>query len=614
MADKRKLLGDIERCHKKVVEGVDSFKEIWNKLHLAKNQGAANQREKYEQDLKKEIKKLQRLRDQIKSWCQSNEVKDKRALIDDRKLIEAQMESFKIVERDAKTKAYSKEALGLPAKLDPAERERCEMRDWLNKSIETLNIEVDKLECDVETIQAQTRKKKNAASGGDKLDELHRFIKNHRNHIAHLEALLRMWDNDTLEIDDVKTIQEEVEYYITDYSSPDFVENEYLYEDIVDPELLNSSMVEPRLSSTHSDNEDGSEDEDSHVSFDSHNDVTEQQPVAAPVPAASPPVKVTKMSPPSKPQQTSTPAPPTTRTRHPTPNSNSSGTSIPSTTPTSTVTTASSVPSSNTSNSGSNSSPPSSVPIRGVESKPLQMTITTPVSGNIVMPKTTPPSVISPPASITSNPMGMNNTNSLYTNLHITHSDTIRSPTTVVESRLADGVESDQEPFVLDPILGVSPLGPVPLTPEREMQLMMLEAASMNLPLPSDSNRIRSMNMLNSYHAQIPSHHYHSYDPKHSFDSYEYFKNLVPDTLFFIFYFYEGTKAQYYAAKALKEQHWRFHKKVKMWFQRYDKPKEIVESHETGTYVYFDTDLWQQRTKEDFKFEYKFLEENTLDD
>jgi hypothetical protein len=28
-----------------------------------------NQKEKFEADLKKEIKKLQRLRDQIKSWC-----------------------------------------------------------------------------------------------------------------------------------------------------------------------------------------------------------------------------------------------------------------------------------------------------------------------------------------------------------------------------------------------------------------------------------------------------------------------------------------------------------------------------------------------------------------
>ena len=44
--------------------------------------------EKYEEDLKKEIKKLQRLRDQIKTWVASGEVKDKSTLMDNRKLIE----------------------------------------------------------------------------------------------------------------------------------------------------------------------------------------------------------------------------------------------------------------------------------------------------------------------------------------------------------------------------------------------------------------------------------------------------------------------------------------------------------------------------------------------
>ena len=44
--------------------------------------------EKYEEDLKKEIKKLQRLRDQIKSWLNSPEVKDKSVLLDHRKLVE----------------------------------------------------------------------------------------------------------------------------------------------------------------------------------------------------------------------------------------------------------------------------------------------------------------------------------------------------------------------------------------------------------------------------------------------------------------------------------------------------------------------------------------------
>ena len=44
--------------------------------------------EKYEEDLKREIKKLQRLRDQIKTWIASGEIKDKSTLMENRKLIE----------------------------------------------------------------------------------------------------------------------------------------------------------------------------------------------------------------------------------------------------------------------------------------------------------------------------------------------------------------------------------------------------------------------------------------------------------------------------------------------------------------------------------------------
>jgi len=79
------FLGEIDRCLKKVTEGVETFEDIWQKVHNATN---SNQKEKYEADLKKEIKKLQRLRDQIKSWIASAEIKDKSALLDYRKLIE----------------------------------------------------------------------------------------------------------------------------------------------------------------------------------------------------------------------------------------------------------------------------------------------------------------------------------------------------------------------------------------------------------------------------------------------------------------------------------------------------------------------------------------------
>lgn len=102
------------------------------------------------------------MRDQIKSWIASGEIKDKSTLMDYRKLIETvdlpltfilnrftevllimqQMERFKVVERETKTKAYSKEGLGAAQKLDPAQKEREEISNWLVCCIDQLNIQV----------------------------------------------------------------------------------------------------------------------------------------------------------------------------------------------------------------------------------------------------------------------------------------------------------------------------------------------------------------------------------------------------------------------------------------------------------------------------------------
>ena len=67
-------------------EGVKLFQDLWEKVQNAPN---PNQKEKFESELKKEIKKLQRLRDQIKTWITSGDIKDKKQLIEARKLIEA---------------------------------------------------------------------------------------------------------------------------------------------------------------------------------------------------------------------------------------------------------------------------------------------------------------------------------------------------------------------------------------------------------------------------------------------------------------------------------------------------------------------------------------------
>lgn len=70
---------------KKVAEGIDDFNDIFDKIYSTQH---ANQKDKLESDLKKEIKKLQRLRDQIKTWLGSNEIKDKKQLLENRKAIE----------------------------------------------------------------------------------------------------------------------------------------------------------------------------------------------------------------------------------------------------------------------------------------------------------------------------------------------------------------------------------------------------------------------------------------------------------------------------------------------------------------------------------------------
>lgn len=70
---------------KKVAEGVVVFEGIYDKLVECTN---ASQKEKLEDNLKKEIKKLQRSRDKYKTWHSMNDIKDKAPLAEKRKLIE----------------------------------------------------------------------------------------------------------------------------------------------------------------------------------------------------------------------------------------------------------------------------------------------------------------------------------------------------------------------------------------------------------------------------------------------------------------------------------------------------------------------------------------------
>ena len=88
------------------------------------------------------------------------------------------------------------------------------------------------------------------------------------------------------------------------------------------------------------------------------------------------------------------------------------------------------------------------------------------------------------------------------------------------------------------------------------------------------------------------------------------FDKFDVDTLFFVFYFQQGTYQQHLAAKQLKKRSWRYHKKYNTWFQRHEEVTKSTDEYEQGTYVYFDFESgWCQRIKKDFTFEYIYLED-----
>ena len=210
------LLAEIDRVMKKIDEGVELFDEIWEKVYSAEQQ---NQKEKHEIELKKEIKKLQRLRDQIKTWIGGTEVKDKDALLDARRLIETKMEQFKVCEKETKTKAYSKEGLAKQERLDPEEEKREATISWISEIIDQIQGFVDEKELEVEKLSAGKGKKTNK----NQLDECQQHLSNHKFHLNKLEGIMRLVRNGVLEPDTVDEMKEDLDYYCESHEEDDYI-------------------------------------------------------------------------------------------------------------------------------------------------------------------------------------------------------------------------------------------------------------------------------------------------------------------------------------------------------------------------------------------------------
>ncbi|KAA1465970.1 hypothetical protein DENSPDRAFT_830686 [Dentipellis sp. KUC8613] len=246
----RKLQTEIDRTLKKVAEGVEVFESIYEKMQASTNQ---TQKEKQEMDLKTQIKKLQRLRDQIKTWVASNDIKDKTPLLENRRLIETQMEKFKACEKEMKTKAFSKEGLIQSAKLDPEQQKKQECTQWLQSCVEDLLLQVETAEAEIETLQVGGRKKgKVGATTQERLENLEHRNERRKWHISRLEIILRLLDNGTLSSDQVNGLKEDVQYFLeSNNGDADFEEDEGLYDELnldEEEEKFGKLMVDGRES------------------------------------------------------------------------------------------------------------------------------------------------------------------------------------------------------------------------------------------------------------------------------------------------------------------------------------------------------------------------------
>jgi CCR4-NOT transcription complex subunit 3 len=635
MAATRKLQTEIQQCMKKVDEGVEEFNEIWEKVYTADTQTL---KEKFEADLKKEIKKLQRLRDQIKTWISSSEIKDKTQLVEARKTIESKMEQFKVCERDTKTKAYSKEGLARDARMDPKEALREEKRNWLNDCLDRLQDLNNTVEADKEKLSNGKNKSKNK----EELGRLENRLQKQKWHMAKIELIIKLIDNDELDPTLIDSIKDSVEYYLETASDDDGalgVEHEFdIYEDL-DLDSYNVTPVTVDVGSRHA-----REDEENAAAAIA-------TPPAAPI--STPPVVnsgssatvavtsntttiIEHKTQPAKPAEKAAgdkiekaPLVQIVKGGAKGPVTAFSSTSAASTptptaekgelTPPPGIAKVNSAAKEDGADSKKNDSPRlgskaetkpaapapnmTKVPVAAMlkaNPTPTQAAASTTISTpTVASEKSVPAPGLSPPvpaAGSTASPSASVSTAGVAPS-----APALTAAITTTAPPLVPATASTANATATAASTAVNPL--TMLTPDQQQALLMLKQSATLMPeefqyIPRHSNP--------ASHPSFPATPICTNNAEYS----ALFEKLPLDTMFFAFYFQQNTFQQTLAAKRLKKNSWRFHKKYVTWFQRHSEPKIATQDFEEGTYLYFDYDGgWSQRIKADFKFEYGFLED-----
>lgn len=607
----RKLQQEVEKCFKRVNEGIAEFDEIYEKIEQSSNQA---QKEKLEDNLKREIKKLQRMRDQIKTWTQSNDIKDKGPLMEYRRLIESRMEQFKAVEKLMKTKAFSKEGLSAQATLDPREKAKVEASDFLGTQIDELEQQIETLEAEREAM-GSVKKGKKSKDNAARLVEIETVIEKHKWHQGKLELIRRALVNDSVEAEEVNEIKDQIQYYVQEGQSADFHEDEGMYDDLdLDEEEDNFGMGQ----------------ENDRVSSQDTQSVQDEIPDAAEVRSSSTAARGKERA--SADTSTTTVRKPTSQLKSPLPTL--------ATLHTPTLPTIGSGPTANTAGMK-----PAAVPTRppGEGLKYASAAAAAADKNNVGIAPLPPPPSANPAINLAASQSKPSSTSSpslasvqMVASSQPAESKPAPAPTTAsASSNAPTPAPSTPKPESLKPIPsraagktsaaptepsgphtngvsnGVKAAGPVedesiyhlPSSLGDLVECWEVTKTSAQAPTTPSTQRMVAISRETCPDVvdaePIKTHRPESYwdtsvtwpkDQLALIDNAALYSpsKVDNDTLFYAFYYKQGTYQQYLSARALKDQAWRFHKQYQTWFQRHEEPKNITEEFEQGTYRFFD--------------------------
>lgn len=560
------------------------------------------------------------------------------------------MEKFKAVEKAMKTKAYSKEGLSAAAKLDPKERAKLEACEFLNNMVDELERQIETLEAEGESIQATMKKGKSQTAKADRMAEIERISERHKWHQGKLELIKRSLENGGLETEQVTDLEESIKYYVSDGMNEDFMEDDEMYDDLnlqEEEDVYGMNMDNDRVSSqdAQSVQEEGPDDSRSGSIPGTKPKSTTEPPVTAarrpstqlksPLPAlatlhtpssslpngaaptnmkpASVPTRAPGetlkyasaaaaaaasnvgiaplppppgATPPSSMAHTIAPLPPaprSTSTESPTVSAAQPATashtpaqkhSIP-------VTSATTDQSSSVSKQSPALSQASAIPSATTSSSLPP----TPAGEKAESTKAKAPFTRQPAQTGLESLKGRNSAldeDDLLTLL-------VAQQTNGTANGIKGGASEDESIYHL-------PSGFQDLLQSFEIT----QSRASLLPSPSaqrmmDTSYDQRINGLDAdqpryykpkYKTNTPA--YYPQEPLPIFDDPRLYSRVEPDALFYVFYYKQGTYQQYLAARALKDQSWRFHKQYQTWFQRHEEPKTITEEFEQGTYRFFD--------------------------